>query len=383
MQQRSSQVCGRVSLVLYACVASTLLLSPFRVRAQNAGNVGGTVTDSSGIPILGVEITTDGASVRAFTDERGMFNLGGVPSGTRTITARRLGFAPGTVTVEVSRLAEATVAIHLKPFAATLPPVVVHPARMNYTGRLAGYYERLEKNSSGVFITRYQIDHENPRLLGQLLQRVPGVMAVRGRGGITGIRLRGRTCWPLVWIDGTPMPSGEVDLDSFAPNTIHGIELYLGSTTAPARYTYTRDVSSCGTILIWSRGPDTDPIVSAPTPSVDLEGLLANLSVFNADQVDRRAILDTTRLLQLSFPPPLYAEGVQGLVIAEFVVDTMGRVENGTVGIVSSTAPLFTDAVRVALESASYVPAQKNGHPVRQLVQQPFEFSRDRQARAR
>ena len=116
------------------------------------------------------------------------------------------------------------------------------------------------------------------------------------------------------------MPSGDVDLDSFSPNTIHGIEVYLGSTTAPARYTYTRDVSSCGTILIWSRGPDTDPITPVPTPSVDLETLLATLSVFNADQVDRRATLDTTRLLQLSFPPPLFAAGTHGLVIAEFVV---------------------------------------------------------------
>ena len=270
----------------------------------------------------------------------------------------------------------------MRPLAETLPPVVVHPSRMNYTGRLAGYYERLERKTSGYFITREQIDHENPRLLGQLLQRVPGVTAFRGRGGITGIRLRGRNCWPLVWIDGTPMPSGEVDMDSFSPNTIHGIELYLGSTTAPARYTYTRDVSSCGTILIWSRGPDTDPIVATPVPSVDLDQLLASLSVFNADQVDSRATLDTTRLLQLSFPPPLFAEGMHGLVIAEFVVDTAGKVEDGTVGIVSSTAPLFTEAVRVALESAAYVPARKNGHAVRQLVQQPFEFTTDRQARA-
>jgi TonB family protein len=254
---------------------------------------------------------------------------------------------------------------------------------MNYTGRLAGYYERLEKRSNGYFITRDQIEHEGPRLLGQLLQHVPGVTAVRGRGGITGIRLRGRTCWPLVWIDGTPMPSGEVDLDSFSPTSIHGIELYLGSTTAPARYIYSRDVSSCGTILLWSRGPDTDPITTTPTPSVDLQSLIAQMSVFNADQVDRRATLDTTRLLQLSFPPPLFAAGIQGLVIAEFVVDTVGRVESGTVGIVSSTAPLFTDAVRVALESAAYIPALKDGHAVRQFVQQPFEFSVNRQIRPR
>ena len=373
----------RAFSVLGAFLVSATILFAESATAQKLGNITGTVTDSAGVPLLGVEVSVDASPARAFSDEQGVFHLGGVPLGLRSLSARRLGFSPTSVKVEVSESNEATVAIRLQAIAATLPPVVIHPARVPYTGRLAGYYERLERQTGGYFITRQQIDRENPRMLGQLLQHVPGVTAVRTRGRGTGVRLRGRTCWPLVWIDGTPMPSGEVDLDSFSPTSIHGIELYLGSTTAPARYTYTRDVSSCGTILLWSRGPDTDPITSTPTPSVDLESLVTQLSVFSADQVDRRATLDTTRLLQLSFPPPLFAAGVSGLVIAEFVVDTAGRVEDGTVGIVSSTAPLFTEAVRVALESASYVPALKSGHPVRQLVQQPFEFSVDRLARNR
>ena len=176
-----------------------------------------------------------------------------------SLSARRLGFAPSRVSVELSDASSASVSIRMKPLAATLAPVVVRPTRVNYAGRLKGYYERLEKKSSGVFITREQIDRENPRMLGQLLQHVPGITATTRRGGVTNIRMRGRTCWPLVWVDGTAMPSGDVDIDTFSPSTIHGIEIYLGSTTAPARYTYNRDVSSCGTILIWSRGPDTDP----------------------------------------------------------------------------------------------------------------------------
>src|SRR5205823_14207004 len=146
-----------------------------------------------------------------------------------------------------------------------------------YTGRLAGYYQRLEKRSGGYFITRDQIDRENPRTLSQLLLHVPGITPYKGRAGSQGIRMRGRLCWPLVWIDGTPMPAGEVDLDAFAPQTIHGIELYLGSTTAPIRYMYNRDLPSCGTILIWSRGPDSDAITSTPTPRGRLEALVTQL----------------------------------------------------------------------------------------------------------
>ena len=370
-------------LVLGSLLASVFFLIGTPLSGQSRGAISVVVADSSGIPLLGAEVTLAGSQLKGFTDEKGAFLFGAVPLGTHVLSARRLGFAPSQVSVEVSDASSASVSIRMKPLAATLAPVVVRPTRVNYAGRLKGYYERLEKKSSGVFITREQIDRENPRMLGQLLQHVPGITATTRRGGVTNIRMRGRNCWPLVWVDGTAMPSGDVDIDTFSPSSIHGIEIYLGSTTAPARYTYNRDLSSCGTILIWSRGPDTDPLSRPPTPTVDLEQLVAKLAVYNADQVDRRAHLDSTRLLSLGFPPALYAAGVKGLVVAEFVVDTAGQVENGTLGIVSSTAAPFTEAVRVALESAAYVPAIKDGRRVRQLVQQPFEFAVDRQGKGR
>jgi outer membrane biosynthesis protein TonB len=49
--------------------------------------------------------------------------------------------------------------------------------------------------------------------------------------------------------------------------------------------------------------------------------------------------------------------------------------EEGTFGIVSSTDPLLSDAVRKAIESASFQPAKLKGSTVRQVVQQPFSFS--------
>lgn len=338
------------------------------------GTLTGTVTDSLGAPIFDAEIELVGLGNRTETDEAGAFRFTGLSSGRVVVRARRLGFAPASIEVQVADEGSGNVVLRLAPLAAALPTVVVRLSKMNYSGRLAGYYDRLEHKSGGYFITRDQIDRENPRTLGQLLQRIPGMSMVRNRGGQSGVRMRGRTCWPLVWLDGTPMAAGEVDLDGFPPSTIHGIELYLGSTTAPMRYTFTRDMSSCGTILIWSRGPDTDPIVDTPKPRWDLASMVASLSVFTADQVDRRAALDMRRPLPVQYPPSLFAAGVKGLVIAEFVVDTLGKVEDGTVGIVSSTNSLFSEGVRVALAQATYVPALKNGHAVRQLVQQPFNF---------
>jgi outer membrane biosynthesis protein TonB len=50
-------------------------------------------------------------------------------------------------------------------------------------------------------------------------------------------------------------------------------------------------------------------------------------------------------------------------------------VEPGTLGIISSSHPLFADAVRRAVAVAVFTPALRAGKPVRQLVHQPFEFT--------
>jgi TonB family protein len=372
---RAESLVATIGVFLAAAVPNVSL------PGQTLGTIAGTVVDSARIPLISVEIAVDWTTLRTESNEKGQFRIAGIPFGTAVLRARRLGFMPAQARVEVSEAGPATVSLRLTPVAAMLEPVVVRADKMNYTGRLAGYYRRLERKSSGVFITREQIDRENPRMLKQLLRNVPGISEIRGRGTSSGIRMRGRMCWPLVWMDGIPMPAGEVDLDSFPPSTIQGIEIYLGSTTAPARYTYTRDASSCGTILIWSRGPDTDPINPPPAVVSELERLVAGSSVFTPDQVDRQAVLDERQPLELGFPPPLYATGTSGLVIAEFVVDTLGRVEPETIGIVSSTHPLFTAAVRSALDRATYIPAVKHGQSVRQIVQQPFDFVVNRQAK--
>jgi TonB family protein len=170
------------------------------------------------------------------------------------------------------------------------------------------------------------------------------------------------------------MPSGEVDLDGIPPSTLHGIELYLGSTTAPMRYTATRDLSSCGTIILWSRGPDTDPLPARKGSVWNLEALVSALEVYTADQVDTRAQLDPSKPVNVEYPASLFAEKTPGSVIAEFVVSADGKVEDDTFGVVSSTDQLFTTSVRRALEKAVYTPATLKGKSVRQLVHQPFTF---------
>ena len=78
------------------------------------------------------------------------------------------------------------------------------------------------------------------------------------------------------------------------------------------------------------------------------------------------------------YPDALRQMGVEGRVVARFVVDTAGRVEIASVDYVEATHQLFADAVRTALARARFVPAEVGGRRVRQLVMQRFIFSLSR-----
>jgi TonB family protein len=361
----------RTGCVGVACVA----LLPWGAAAQGTG-LNGIVRDSAGrFGIASAEVRIEGTAFRAITDERGGFRFAGGTAARSTLRVRRLGYVPRAIPVSLAQ-ADAAVEIELVPSVQQLRSVVVNAERAKYSGRLAGYYERLERRAIGQFITRADLERERPSQLTDMIQRAPGVNLTRGRPGMLRVRLRGRDCSPLVWLDGAALSLGDVDLDAFSPVSIEGIELYLGASSAPQRYQSARGKNECGTILLWSRGQDTEArVVGRGVDPEELESLIAGHSAFTPDEVDRPAVLDSVSLAAVAYPPSMRASGVNGLVVAEFVVDTSGRVELDTFGVVSSTDPLFSEAVRDALDRAVFVPAMRKGRQVRQLVRLPFRFT--------
>jgi len=75
------------------------------------------------------------------------------------------------------------------------------------------------------------------------------------------------------------------------------------------------------------------------------------------------------------YPDILKSAGVEGEVVVAFVVDTTGRADVGSLKILKSTHELFAAAVRTALPSMRFLPAEVGGKKVKQLVQQPFVFN--------
>jgi len=78
-------------------------------------------------------------------------------------------------------------------------------------------------------------------------------------------------------------------------------------------------------------------------------------------------------------PAPLYPDemrksGIQGEVLAQFIVDTRGHADMSTFKVLRATHEEFTYAVRIALPKIAFVPAELKQRKVRQLVQMPFHF---------
>jgi protein TonB len=100
-------------------------------------------------------------------------------------------------------------------------------------------------------------------------------------------------------------------------------------------------------------------------------------ATFRADQVERQVSL-ISGSASPRYPEALRMAGVEGKVVAQFVVDDEGRVEERTIKLVRSDNPLFDEAVRSALRRMLFAPAEIGGRKVRQLVEMPFVFALSR-----
>ena len=360
---------GRVRAFLLAAS-----LTPAIIAAQSSSSISGTVADATGIPIAGAAVSVAGIAVSVATDEDGRFRLTTPAAAGFTLIVRRLGFTPVSRDLTVSAGQEIRdVQIKMSPVASLLSPMLVSATRGAYKGRLGGYYQRLERRSGGYFIPRTEIDKKSYKNLSQLLRVVPGVNAFPLKSGGATVRMRTRQCRPLVWMDGVPMPAAEVDLDAFPVSTLHGVEVYQANANTPQDFVLNGN-PGCGTIVLWSRGPDTDPVSRKKRQPMDLAQLIALHKAFPADSVDQRTTLVDQGSLAAAYPAELLSEGAAGSVLVEYVVDARGVVEPETISVVSSTHPLFSAAAILAVKRATYNPAMKGGTAVRQIVLQPFSF---------
>jgi TonB family protein len=143
------------------------------------------------------------------------------------------------------------------------------------------------------------------------------------------------------------------------------IRPYLGNLELPPV-----DPSDC-----CGRGPLVPPSDTSwdGRPSGDNGGRRTS-GVLSADVVDVQVTPFASAPMP-RYPEGLRAAGIEGEVVLEFVVDTMGRADLQSVRVISTPADAFVVSIRDALAATRYHPALVGGQRVRQLVRQGFVFS--------
>ena len=74
------------------------------------------------------------------------------------------------------------------------------------------------------------------------------------------------------------------------------------------------------------------------------------------------------------YPEILRTNGIEGHVVAQYVIDTTGYADASSFRVMDTSHPLFTGAVREAIPGMHFRPAELAGKRVRQIVQQEFKF---------
>ncbi len=126
---------------------------------------------------------------------------------------------------------------------------------------------------------------------------------------------------------------------------------------------------------VLSKPTDFGPSTIGPTGASGGEsGPVPNSGTFRADQVERQVAL-MPGSSPPRYPEALRSSGVEGQVVAVFVVNELGRAEADSIRFSRSDNPLFEGAVKESLRRMRFVPAEIGGRKVRQLVQMPFVFT--------
>jgi hypothetical protein len=247
---------GSAAVAVVDSAAAAANISGIRLRHGSA-SVTGVVRNSHGQPLHGAQLMVWGSDVTGSSGDDGSFTLSDPPSGTQSLEARYVGYAPTRVTVDLVSNQTRTVTVTLGERTDVLEQVTVYGKlnrrRIDYTG----FLERRKSAGSGRFYTRADIAQMHPVDLTDILRRVPGLRLVpTSYFDYTILSSRGLTtnptgtCQPALYVDGARLIDDTGLNGMIRPGDIAAIEVYAGPAGAPLQYSD----GDCGSILIWT-GP--------------------------------------------------------------------------------------------------------------------------------
>ncbi len=242
-----------------------------RGDAAFPGRVVGRIVDrDTKRAVEAAQVTLVGEAAPRVSDGNGRFSFEGLTPGLYRISVAHLAFEPVEQLLNVPGNRTLEVNFELSADPIELPPLVVTALREKRL-EIKGFYDRKEIGENlgtGVFLTREDVQRENPMRVTHLLGRLNGIRVecrgtgardcmIRMTGGSPSLSNRAEFgCMNAnVYIDGVRVVRDNQEmpesLDNFVlPSEIAGIEVYRGPSEIPAEFG--GSVGRCGAIVIWT-----------------------------------------------------------------------------------------------------------------------------------
>jgi len=213
----------------------------------------GRVTDQGGRPIAAADVGVIGAAATTATDDSGRFTLSGLPSGTQSLTVRKLTYSPAEVPVSLTVRQPRSVTVLMRPSPPQLATVNVEAPRVQQGLKRVGFSDR-KKVGLGHYLTEDQIASKLPQDITDVFTTMPGlaVSYATGQPVLQGTRTAGGGCVSYV-IDGVPYSEqtpGDIN-DYMKPDELSAVEVYNASD-APAEFTQAGQ-TSCTVVIMWTK----------------------------------------------------------------------------------------------------------------------------------
>jgi hypothetical protein len=211
----------------------------------------GRVSTPQGQP-ANARVDVPGTGFVVQTTNDGRFTIDRLPSGTRTVTIRAIGFAPTDHVVHLAEGRPTTAELRFPETAVALAAVEVRADQV-FSRKLHTFETNRRRTVGGSF---YRPGPENAlehATLVTLVQQTPRYSIRYVRGEYTAwLRLPRRECVPSLWVDGQRFRMGfEQLVNTIGPGEILAAEIYSSPQTMPAQYME----SGCGAIAVWRKDP--------------------------------------------------------------------------------------------------------------------------------
>ena len=189
----------------------------------------------------------------AKTDTAGRFSLAGLPPGTGTVSARRIGSAPASRSVGLAAGGITTVQLTLAQQAVVLQELTVEAKPVSRAQR-AGFTER-QQRGFGKFLDQEALSRLAAVDVGTMFRTLPFIRVAERPGGSALMNQSSRgfggggPCALTLLVDGMVTPPDAIR--GMPKERIEAVEVYNNGSDVPMEYS--SPSTGCGAVLVWTK----------------------------------------------------------------------------------------------------------------------------------